>query len=151
MRLNPKGLTPMNPARLRALPVWAALTLAPLPLIPAAVRAQPSPPTSQAAPPADGTPDEESPTARGRAANVARMAAERLNGGLGVYRTAACMHLRGGGSCLIQRDASGYLFRFLGGPPGWQQLGLPATHESEILIAPDGSRVVQVVYNGPPR
>lgn len=86
-----------------------------------------------------------------RAANVARMQAERLNGGLGVYRTQSCMHSNRGADCLIRRDGEGFLFRFLGGPPGWQQLGLPATVETEILISPDGTRVEQVIYNGPPR
>jgi len=86
-----------------------------------------------------------------RAANVARMQAERLNGGLGVYRTQACMHSNRGADCLIRRDGEGFLFRFLGGPPGWQQLGLPATVETEILISPEGTRVERVIYNGPPR
>ena len=86
-----------------------------------------------------------------RAANVARMNAERLNGGLGVYRTQACMHSNRGADCLIRRDRNGYLFRFLGGTPGWQQLGVPATVETEILISPDGTRVERVIYNGPPR
>lgn len=86
-----------------------------------------------------------------RAANVARMQAERLNGGLGVYRTQSCMHSNRGADCLIRRDGQGYLFRFLGGPPGWQQLGLPATVETEILISADGTRVERVIYNGPPR
>lgn len=86
-----------------------------------------------------------------RAANVARMNAERLNGGLGVYRTQACMHSNRGADCLIRRDGDGYLFRFLGGPPGWQQLRQPATVETEILISPDGTRVERVIYNGPPR
>ncbi|MCS5699592.1 hypothetical protein NZK32_11135 [Cyanobium sp. FGCU-52] len=86
-----------------------------------------------------------------RAANVARMHAERLNGGLGVYRTQACMHSNRGADCLIRRDGEGFLFRFLGGPPGWQQLGQPATVETEILVSPDGTRVERVIYNGPPR
>ena len=86
-----------------------------------------------------------------RAANVARMYAERLNGGLGIYRTQACMHSNRGDDCLIRRDGEGFLFRFLGGPPGWQQLGLPATVETEILISADGTRVERVIYNGSPR
>jgi hypothetical protein len=86
-----------------------------------------------------------------RAANLARMQAERLNGGLGVYRTAACMHSNRGADCLIRRDGEGFLFLFRGGPPGWQQLGQPPTVETEILISPDGTRVERVIYNGPPR
>lgn len=86
-----------------------------------------------------------------RAANFARMKAETLNGGLQVYRPAACMYQQGGGSCRIKSTSPGYLFRFLGGSPGWQQLGLPATVETEILVAPDGRSVQKVIYNGPPR
>jgi hypothetical protein len=86
-----------------------------------------------------------------RAANVARMTAERLNGGLGVYRPAPCMHEQAGGSCLVQTTGEGLLFRFLGGPPGWKQLDQPPTVETEILVSPDGRSVRQVIYNGPPR
>ncbi|MEB3335239.1 MAG: hypothetical protein VKP70_09660 [Cyanobacteriota bacterium] len=86
-----------------------------------------------------------------RAANMARMKAENLNGGLGVYRPAACMYSQGGGSCLVKSSREGYLFRFPGGGPGWQQLGNPATVETEILVAPDGRSILQVIYNGPPR
>jgi hypothetical protein len=86
-----------------------------------------------------------------RAANLARMKAEILNGGLQVYRAAACMHQQGGGSCLVKSSKEGYLFRFPGGAPGWQQLGIPATVETEMLVAPDGRSILQVIYNGPPR
>lgn len=86
-----------------------------------------------------------------RAANVARMKAESLNGGLGVYRTAPCMHEQGGGECLVQTTGKGFLFRFFGGEPGWQPLGLPPKVETEILVAPDGRSVREVIYNGPPR
>lgn len=86
-----------------------------------------------------------------RAANMARMTAERLNGGLQVYRAAACMHQQGGGACLLRETARGFTFRFLGGPPGWQQMGLPPTLETELLVAPDGRSVEKVIYNGPPR
>ncbi|MFY8150120.1 MAG: hypothetical protein ACOVNL_13010 [Prochlorococcaceae cyanobacterium] len=86
-----------------------------------------------------------------RAANLARMEAERLNGGLTVYNTAACMHRRGGGDCLMRSDDNGYLFTFLGGVPGWQALGKPATVETSILISPDGREVVRVEYDGAPR
>jgi len=90
-------------------------------------------------------------SSRGRAANFARVYAERLNGGLGIYRTASCMHQRDGAECLIVSDADGYRFRFLGGPPGWEQLGLAPTVETELLISPDGRDVVETIYNGPPR
>ncbi len=86
-----------------------------------------------------------------RAANLARMEAERINGGLSRYNTAACMHQRGGGDCLVRDDQQGYLFTFLGGVPGWQALGKPASVETTILISPDGRDVLQVQYNGAPR
>ena len=88
---------------------------------------------------------------RGRASNLARMRGEVINGGLGVYRPALCMYERSGGDCLVRADADGFLFRFYGGVPGWVQLGLPPTVETEILVAPDGRSVLSVVYNGPPR
>jgi hypothetical protein len=86
-----------------------------------------------------------------RAANMARMTAERLNGGLQEYRAAACMYQQGGGACLLRKTAQGFTFLFLGGPPGWQQLGLAPTVETELLVAPYGGSVTKVIYNGPPR
>jgi hypothetical protein len=86
-----------------------------------------------------------------RAANLARMEAERINGGLSKYFTANCMHQKGGGSCMVNAGASGYLFNFLGGPPGWEVNKQAATKETRILISPDGTRVVNVEYNGAPR
>lgn len=77
-----------------------------------------------------------------QAANVARMRAESLNGGLSKYFAANCMHERGGGDCLIKVDNQGFLFRFAGGPPGWQTNHNAATVETEILVAPDGKTVV---------
>ena len=79
------------------------------------------------------------------------MKAESLNGGLQVYRAAACMHQQSGGPCLIQSSTDGYLFRFYGGGPGWQQLGKPPTVETEILVAADGRSIQKVIYNGPIR
>ena len=86
-----------------------------------------------------------------RATNTARMRAESLNGGLRVYRTSSCMYQQSGGECLIKNDSDGFLFRFLGGEPGWQQLGKPPTLETEILVARDGKTVSRLIYNGPPR
>jgi hypothetical protein len=86
-----------------------------------------------------------------RATNTARMKAESLNGGLRVYRTSSCMYQQSGGQCLIKNDSGGFLFRILGGEPGWQQLGKPPTLETEILVARDGKTIVRVLYNGPPR
>jgi len=91
--------------------------------------------------------------ARQRALNLARNTAVKLNGGLSVYMPAACMFSSGGsgGSCLVQTNSRGFLFRFNGGTPGWQQLGNTPTLTTEILISPDGRTVSQLVYNGPLR
>ncbi len=86
-----------------------------------------------------------------RAVNMARMTAETLNGGLQVYRAAGCMHQQSGGSCLLRSSGEGYLFRFYGGGPGWQQLGVPPSVETKLLVAPDGRSVKKVIYNGPVR
>jgi hypothetical protein len=77
-----------------------------------------------------------------RAANLARNVAVRLNGGLGKYRPADCMFSQGGGACRIRADARGYTFRFNGGSPGWQQLNLAPTVQTEITIDPTGRQVV---------
>ena len=96
---------------------------------------------------------QEQAPARQRALNLARNAAVQLNGGLSRYRPAACMFSTGrsGGNCLVQADANGFLYRFNGGAPGWEQLGMPPTTTTEILISPDGQSVAQVLYNGPAR
>jgi hypothetical protein len=86
-----------------------------------------------------------------RGVNLARMRAESLNGGLIVYRAQACMYTENGGPCLLSSSPNGLLFRFLGGPPGWQEQNQPATVESEILVSPDGRQVLNVIYNGKPR
>ena len=102
--------------------------------------------------PAQAQVDAEVSFARVRAVNLARDTAVKLNGGLTVYRPAKCMFdtSLGGGNCLIRRDDQGFRFRFLGGAPGWQQLGLPPTWDTEILVSADGRQVVQVVFNQPP-
>ncbi|MFN9570869.1 MAG: hypothetical protein ACK59G_13160 [Cyanobacteriota bacterium] len=61
------------------------------------------------------------------------------------------MFEQGGGSCLVSRSSQGFTFRFLGGQPGWRQLGIPPTVETEILVSPDGRSVLEVIYNGPVR
>ena len=93
----------------------------------------------------------EMPVSQIRAANLARMEAERINGGLSRYFTANCMHQRGGGSCMVNAGPDGYLFNFLGGAPGWEVTKQAASVETRILISPDGSSVVTVEYNGAPR
>lgn len=86
-----------------------------------------------------------------RAANLARMEAERINGGLSKYFTANCMHQKGGGSCMVNAGPNGYLFDFLGGAPGWEVNKQAATKQTRILISPDGTKVINVEYNGAPR
>ena len=95
-----------------------------------------------------------------RAANLARMQAELINGGLGKYSPADCMHQAGGGSeirsgignrlCLVSSSPQGYRFRFLGGSPGWAERQERATIETVVLVSPDGKNL-QVEYNGPVR
>ena len=83
------------------------------------------------------------PTASKRAINLARGTAAKSNGGLRLYHPARCMYGNPTNNpCLTKRDASGYEFRFMGGPPGWQVLGLPPSVESTVLIAPDGRSVI---------
>jgi hypothetical protein len=88
-----------------------------------------------------------------RALNLARNEGVRINGGLSVYTPANCMFTTSAATnpCLVKSNADGFVYRFLGGPPGWESKGLPPTHETEIRIAPDGRRVAAVLYNGPPR
>ena len=86
-----------------------------------------------------------------RAANLARMEGERINGGLTKYFTANCMHQKGGGACMVSSGPNGYLFDFLGGPPGWEVNKQAATRQTRILISPDGTSIVKVEYNGAPR
>jgi hypothetical protein len=93
----------------------------------------------------------EIPRTQERAANLARMKAETLNGGLTKYHTAACMHQLGGGSCMVRASSDGYRFQFLGGTPGWETMRRKATVETQIMVSPDGTKVEQVIYNGVPR
>ena len=93
----------------------------------------------------------EMPLSQVRAANLARMQAERINGGLSRYFTANCMHQKGGGACMVRSDRQGYHFDFLGGPPGWEVNGQRATVQTRILINPAGTQVVKLEYNGAPR
>ena len=48
--------------------------------------------------------------------------------------------------CLAQHDGNGFEFKFQGGPPGWEVLGLPATVESMVLVSPDGKSVIQELH-----
>jgi len=119
----------------RPLALGLALSLAPL---------MPQAPAARAQSSADA------PFAKTRAANLARMYAENLNGGLSAYRAGACMYRTGGEGCLVRADAEGFTFRFPGGSPGWEQQTPPApTWDSVITISADGRSVIGVPYNGP--
>jgi hypothetical protein len=85
-----------------------------------------------------------------RAANLARMQAELINGGLSNYSPAKCMHEGGGGNCMVSETPLGYRFRFLGGAPGWDAEQQPATLETVVLVSADGKSST-VEYNGPVR
>lgn len=93
------------------------------------------------------------PDSQVRAINTARDAAINLNGGLGVYNPAKCMFetTKLTNPCLISNDQNGYVFRFLGGAPGWQVENLPPTLQTEIRVSTDGRTVLQTLYNGAPQ
>jgi len=87
-----------------------------------------------------------------RGLNLARATGIRLNGGLGLYRPANCMYAGiSDNPCLVSREEQGFVFRFAGGPPGWEQAPVPPTVETEILVSRDGRTVLDVIHNGPPR
>jgi hypothetical protein len=88
-----------------------------------------------------------------RALNFARNTGVRLNGGLTVYRPQDCMFSTSAPTnpCLVRRDPLSFTYRFLGGPPGWQAMGLPPTLETELQVSSDGITLVALIYNGPPR
>lgn len=85
-----------------------------------------------------------------RAANLARMQAELINGGGKQYSPANCMHQGGGRSCMISNTVDGFRFRILGGAPGWAARDDRATIETVVFISPDG-KISKVEYNGPVR
>ena len=78
-----------------------------------------------------------------RAINLARGIGAAANGGLRLYHPARCMYMAPTNNpCLTKSDANGFEFRFRGGPPGWEVLGLHPTVESIVLIAPNGRSVI---------
>ena len=79
-----------------------------------------------------------------RAANTARMAAEKQNGGLSIYHAESCMHQSGGGRCFIRGTSDGFLFRFLGGSPGWERLNISPTVETIVEVSRDGATVIKI-------
>ncbi len=85
-----------------------------------------------------------------RALNLARDTAIRMNGGLGKYRPGRCMYQGvSNNPCLAQRDASGFIFHFPGGQPGWQESGTPPTQVTVLRVSPDGRAITQTIHNGP--
>lgn len=85
-----------------------------------------------------------------RALNLARDTAIRMNGGLSNYRPGRCMYQGvSNNRCLAQRDASGFIFHFPGGQPGWQESGAPPTKVTVLRVSPDGRSITQNIYNGP--
>ena len=119
----------------------SAFTLASAPTI----KAQTSAPMAMPAPVKD-------PLAIKRGFNLARDTGIKMNGGLGKYRPVQCMFAGiKSNRCLAQLDATGMVFHFPGGAPGWQQAGEPPTIVTILRVAPDGRSVTEVIYNGAPR
>ena len=84
-----------------------------------------------------------------RALNLARDTAIRINGGLSNYRPGRCMYQGiANNPCLAQRDASGFIFHFPGGQPGWQESGTPPTQVTVLRVSPDGRAITQTIHNG---
>jgi len=92
------------------------------------------------------SPDVELSIALNRAKNLARMAAERSNGGLGFYRAERSMHGPADDSPYVDNGNGTWTFTFKGGEPGSTTL----TVESVVSVSRDGSQLT-VDYNGPVR
>ena len=89
------------------------------------------------------------PMAPKRALNLARDTAIRINGRLSNYRPGRCMYKGiANNPCLAQRDASGFIFHFPGGKPGWQESGTPPTQVTVLRVSPDGRAITQTIHNG---
>ena len=89
------------------------------------------------------------PMTQTKAANLARMRAESINGGLTNYRADRCMYSTGAPNCLVEVTSAGYVFRFQGGAPGWQQRN-PSQPSviTTVTVSADGESI-RSVTNGP--
>lgn len=85
------------------------------------------------------------PVAQTRAANLARLRAESINGGLAQYRADRCMYSTGAPDCLVEASPAAYIFRFKGGAPGWQQRnpGTPSV-VTTVTVSADGESIRSV-------
>lgn len=86
------------------------------------------------------------PLSQTKAANLARMRAESINGGLSSYRADRCMYSTGAPDCLESLTPEGYVFRFQGGAPGWQ--GLQSTRPTVITtvtVSADGESILDII------
>jgi hypothetical protein len=81
-----------------------------------------------------------------RAKNLARMAAERANGGLGVYQADSTMHGPSEESPYVQNADGSYTFSFMGGEPGFTAPSV----ESVVTVDPSTWNI-NMDYNGPIR
>ena len=85
------------------------------------------------------------PFSQTKAANLARMRAESLHGGVSNYRPDRCMYTTGAPDCLVDSTDKGYVFRFRGGPPGWQQRNPPdPTVITTVTVSADGETIRDV-------